>query len=221
MSLRLPLSGLLLLLGGCVSPGQPGGATGETPSPGAVDRPPAEVEAQAAAGTFLPVWEPEYGQEVRATVGTFPPFEGEVQAVTGGVLLLREEKESYPLRLNSIRRLEVRRYRRTRALEGGLLGAALGAVVGRLTLVGIGGDHWESQGQLLAPGLGAIMGGLLGALMGSRFRGDYWEEVRIPASVSLSPRRIVEGGLSLCCRVLDGPTDPAHWTRDAGPRRRR
>jgi len=177
------------------------------------------MEAQAAAGNLHPLWEPDYGQEVRATVGTFPPFEGEVQAVTSGVLLLREEEESYPLRLNSVRRLEVRRYRRTRALEGGLLGAALGAVVGRLTLVGIGGDHWESQGRLLAPGLGAIMGGLLGALAGSKFDGDYWEEVRIPASVSLSPRRIVEEGVDPCCRTILKPTEAA--ARGAGPRRRR
>jgi hypothetical protein len=188
-----PLPSLLaLILMGCAS-GSPGGG-----SPGGHNPPGAPVlpggpEAQALAVDPLPVWEPEYGQEVQATVGTFPPIAGRIQAVNEGVLILRDGARTYPLRLSSIRRLEVRRYRRTRAVEGGVVGALFGAVLGRVTLVGIGGEHWENQGRLLAPGLGAIMGGLLGALAGGRFGGDYWEEVRIPASVSLSPRRIVEG----------------------------
>ena len=68
-------------------------------------------------------------------------------------------------------------------MEGGVLGAVAGAILGRLTLIGIDGEHWESQGRSLAPGLGAIMGGLLGALVGRQFGGDYWQEGRIPASV--------------------------------------
>ena len=153
---------------------------------------PAEARAEVPAPDPRPIWEPEFGQEVRATVGTFPPFVGEVRGITGGVLLLWQAPDTYPLSVTSIRRLEVRRYRRTRALEGGILGAVAGAVLGRLTLLGIGGDHWESQGRTLAPGLGAILGGLVGSIVGSRVGGDYWEEVTIPPSVVLAPRRIGE-----------------------------
>ena len=156
---------------------------------------PAEAPAEVPAPDPRPIWEPEYGQEVRATVGTFPPFVGEVRGITGGVLLLWKVPDTYPLSLTSIHRLEVRRYRRTRALEGGILGAVAGAVLGRLTLLGIGGDHWESQGRTLAPGLGAILGGLVGSLVGWRVGGDYWEEVTIQPSVVLAPRRIGEGPL--------------------------
>jgi hypothetical protein len=153
--------------------------------------PPDQTGAEAALIPPEAVWEPEYEQGIRATVGTFPPFVGEVQGIVGDVLLLRSDTRTYPLRIPSIRLLEVRRYRRTRALEGGILGALAGAVLGRITLIGIGGDHWETQGRSLAPGLGAIMGGLVGALVGMQFGGDFWEGVRIPASVSLDPRRIV------------------------------
>jgi len=142
----------------------------------------------------LPVWEPEIGQEVRATVGTFPPLAGEVRGVRNGVLFLRGESETYPLRLTSIRGFDVRRQGRTRALEGGIIGALAGAILGRLTLVGIGGDHWESQGEVLAPGLGAIVGGLAGALLGWQVGGDYWEEVRVPLPATVVPQRPREKG---------------------------
>lgn len=182
---------LPVLLWGCagVAPGGPGEGTGP-PS----REPPGGADPWTGLDSVppLPIWEPAYGQEVRATVGTFPPFVGEVQGLSGEVLLLREGAETYPLRLPSIRRLEVRRYRRTRAAEGGFLGAVLGGLIGRVTLIGIGGEHWESQGRILAPGLGAIMGGLVGALLGGRFGGDFWEEVTIPPDPRLAPRRIVD-----------------------------
>lgn len=151
------------------------------------------IPASRLDDSTLPVWEPVFDQELRATVGTFPPIEGRARTISGDVLLIRQQDRSYPLRISSIRRLEVRRYGRSRAVEGGLLGALAGGIVGRLTLVGIGGEHWESQGRLLAPGLGAIMGGLMGALVGRQFGGDYWEVVRIPASPVMAPvRRIVD-----------------------------
>jgi hypothetical protein len=124
------------------------------------------------------------GDEVRATVGTFPPFVGTVLAIQGNTLRLRTDRGEVPLRLTSIRILEVRRYRRTRAVEGGVIGAVLGAVLGRVTLIGLSGEHWESQGRILAPGLGAIAGGLLGALLGSRMRGDYWETIPVPEPIA-------------------------------------
>ena len=152
---------------------------------------PGEAGSETPLVPLEAVWVPEYGQGIRATVGTFPPFVGEVQGILGDILLLRSEERIYPLTIPSIRLMEVRRHRRTRAIEGGVLGALAGGLLGRLTLIGIGGEHWESQGRSLAPGLGAIMGGLLGALVGRQFAGDYWQEVRIPASVSLGARRIV------------------------------
>ncbi|MGW8265282.1 MAG: hypothetical protein ACWGSQ_02875 [Longimicrobiales bacterium] len=127
-------------------------------------------------------------------MGTFPPMIGEVRAFRNGVLLLQGEGEAYPLRLTSIRVLEVRRHRRTRALEGGIIGALAGAILGRLTLGGIGGEHWESQGEVLAPGLGAIVGGLAGALLGWQVGGDYWEEVGIPTSGTVPRGRAMGKG---------------------------
>ena len=191
MTRRFPNPSLLLLtVCGCAG-GSHGGVAG--PQPRAAGPVPLPGEAVVATAPSLPVWEPDYGQRVRATVGTFPPFVGEVRAINGGVLLLQQGSHTDPLRLSSIRRMEVRRLRRTRALEGGVFGAVAGAVLGRVTLLGIEGDHWDSQGRLLAPGLGAIMGGLLGSLIGWKAGGDYWEEVTVPASVSLTPRRVVEG----------------------------
>jgi hypothetical protein len=184
---RLALAVPSLLLAAVCGCGVGGaGGPGPSPSPGAGTVSPPGGEGREILPS-LPLWEPELGQEVRATVGTFPPISGELRALGTGVLLLQAEGEPYPLRLNSIRVLEVRRHRRTRALEGGVVGAVAGALVGRLTLGGIGGDHWESQGEVLAPGLGAILGGLVGALLGWQIGGDYWEEVRIPASAAPGP----------------------------------
>lgn len=180
----------LLAVCGCGLGGAGGPATRPVPEVGP-SLPPAGADLVTTPP--LPVWEPEFGQRVRATVGTFPPMAGEVRAITSGVLLLQGDQETFPLRLTSIRVLEVRRHRRTRALEGGIFGALAGAVLGRVTLVGIGGDHWASQGEILAPGLGAILGGLVGALLGWQIGGDYWEQVGIPASAGLAPRRIVGG----------------------------
>lgn len=169
------------------------GGPGPSPSPGAgTVSPPGGGELDTLPS--LPLWEPEIGQEVRATVGTFPPISGELRAFRTGVLLLQAEGGPYPLRLTSIRVLEVRRHRRTRALEGGVLGVLAGALVGRLTLGGIGGDHWESQGEVLAPGLGAILGGLVGALVGWQIGGDYWEEVRVPEMAAPGPAGPGGGG---------------------------
>jgi hypothetical protein len=187
------LAFLLLLLPsleGCAS-SRPPSPVPEGPRVGPSEVRPGEAGPEMPLIPAEAVWQPEYGQGIRATVGTFPPFVGEVQAIVGSVLLLRTEERTYPLTIHSIRLLEVRRSRRTRALEGGILGALAGGFLGRLTLIGIGGEHWESQGRSLAPGLGAIMGGLLGALVGRQVGGDYWQEVRIPASVSLGTRRIV------------------------------
>lgn len=170
-----------------------GGGPASSPSPEAGPIPPPE-EPERIGTPSLPVWEPELGQEVRATVGTFPPMAGEVRAVRNGVLLLQGEGETYPLRLTSIRVLEVRRHGRTRALEGGIIGALAGAILGRLTLAGIGGEHWESQGEVLAPGLGAIAGGLAGALLGWQVGGDYWEEVRVPLPTTVAPQRSMAKG---------------------------
>jgi hypothetical protein len=186
--LLLPL--LLPFLEACASSG-PVSPGSEGPRPVPTEIRPGEAGSETPLVRFEAVWVPEYGQGIRATVGTFPPFVGEVQGILGDVLLLRTEERIYPLTIPSIRLMEVRRHRRTRAMEGGVLGAVAGAILGRLTLIGIDGEHWESQGRSLAPGLGAIMGGLLGALVGRQFGGDYWQEVRIPASVSLGMRRIV------------------------------
>ena len=183
------LSLFLLTVSGCGAGGGGGPASSPSPEPGPGTPP---GGAELVTNPSLPVWEPEPGQEVRATVGTFPPMAGEVRAVRSGVLLLQRDSETYPLRLTSIRVLEVRRHRRTRALEGGIIGALAGAILGRLTLVGIGGDHWESQGEVLAPGLGAIVGGLAGALLGWQIGGDLWEEVAVPAAANPSPWRVLD-----------------------------
>jgi hypothetical protein len=131
------------------------------------------------------------GEEVRVTVGSFPPLEGTVQIMQANILRLQTQYRVLPIQLTSIRTLEVRRSRRTKAVEGGILGGLLGGIVGRLTLIGISGKHWESQGRLLAPGIGAIIGGLGGAILGSRLAGDYWEEVPVPRpGVEPPPQRI-------------------------------
>jgi hypothetical protein len=130
------------------------------------------------------------GEEVRVTVGTFPPMEGTVQIMQANILRLRTDRRVLPIRLNSIRTLEVRRNRRSKAVEGGILGGLVGGLLGRLTLIGVSGKHWESLGRLLAPGFGAIIGGLTGAILGSRLAGDYWEVVPVPRpSVHPPPQR--------------------------------
>jgi hypothetical protein len=123
------------------------------------------------------------GQEVRVTVGSFPPFVGTVQLMTGSELRLRTDLREVPFRFASIRTLEVRRRRRTLAVELSLLGVVAGGILGRVTLLGLGGSHWESQGRLLAPGLGAIAGGLLGALFGWQLSGDYWDPIPVPMTI--------------------------------------
>jgi hypothetical protein len=146
------------------------------PSVGALERSPVPGTTTVEGLTL--------GDEVRATVGTFPPFVGTVQAIQDNTLSVRTDRGEAPLRLSSIRVLEVRRYRRTRGVEGGVVGAVLGAVLGRVTLIGLSGEHWESQGRILAPGLGAIAGGLIGALLGSKMLGDYWEVIPVPDSTT-------------------------------------
>ncbi|MFC1660557.1 hypothetical protein ACFL3S_03685, partial [Gemmatimonadota bacterium] len=107
-----PLFLLIAAQFACVS-GGPGGPrlppTGQVPA----DR---VVPGMAA----LPGLEP--GQEIRATVGTFPPFVGTVQQIQENTLRLRTERGEVPLHLTSIRLLEVRRHRRTRAVEVGVVG---------------------------------------------------------------------------------------------------
>ena len=68
------------------------------------------------------------------------------------MLRLRTDQREVFLRFASIRALEVRRRRRTLAVEMGLLGVVAGGILGRVTLLGLGGSHWERQGRLLAPG---------------------------------------------------------------------
>jgi outer membrane lipoprotein SlyB len=103
--------------------------------------------------------------------------------IRGNRLRLRTDGGEASLRFSSIRVLEVRRQRRDRSVEGGILGTLLGAFLGRFTLLGLGGSHWKAQGRLLAPGLGAIAGGLIGALVGSQILGDYWEPIPVPLTV--------------------------------------
>lgn len=133
-----------------------------------------------------------FGQVVRVTMPPDRRITGTLTSVRSGMLVIRAPQLT-PIPLGSVTRLEVRRSQSSRGKEGALLGVVTGALAGWATVEG-DEEHWESQGRVLGPGLGAIAGGLLGALIGSRLGGDYWEEVSLDTDRSggLGPEGRVE-----------------------------
>jgi len=116
-------------------------------------------------------------QEVRVTVDSGRRISGTLFEVRNHALLVRTSRlEQIPL--PSVRALEVKLHRPSRANTGALLGVLLGGV-GGWTSASMGSGHWNSQGQWLGPGIGAIAGGLIGAFIGSKIGGPVWEPVSI------------------------------------------
>jgi hypothetical protein len=130
------------------------------------------------------------GSVVRSSsiVGTF------VRSSSDSLLLATETREVMIPR-HTVQSVEVRTGQKTKALAGGLIGAALGGLA--FALLESGAEEKESSGisdmDLIGLPTGPVInvfyfgliGGAVGALIGSRFRSDRWERVSIEASVGL------------------------------------
>src|SRR6185503_10878315 len=89
--------------------------------------------------------------------------------------------------VDSMKRLDVRRGRRTRAGEGLLLGLVGGALWGRSAIRGC----FEPGSYCIEPGRAAVVGGALGGLVGlvagAAITTDKWESVPPGHRVSVTP----------------------------------
>lgn len=118
---------------------------------------------------------------------------GTVMAVNADTLSLRIKKQSEPLMipLSYLKKIEVSRGKKSRAIKGAFVGFLVGFATAEAVCADIryedsgtmGPDQWAC-GLLI----GGPAGGVIGAVMGAASKGDRWEEVPSNATIRVKQK---------------------------------
>lgn len=133
------------------------------------------------------------GQRVRVRAEGLPRgwSEAVMQGVVGDTVVVTLARDGSTRRLaaTGIGEIQLWRGRRSRALQGALVGGAIGGV--SLAISCAAQDCDESRAVMFAMGAGA--GGAVGALVGAAIRSDRWQSIEPAALVAPAPRGVVIG----------------------------
>ena len=175
----------------------------------------------AASASELPDVVPGSRVRVSSPALASGPAVGSLMRLEPGSILLDQGKGQPALRvpLDPHVRLELSLGRKSQAVRGAMIGAAVGVAPGLLLTFGDDNDGGDVPSPAVVAAMGAAGGALLGAAIGWAVKAEQWQEVGLPAAgVSFVPLR---GGVAASIRVTWGARPTRRGSNPGHPTRRR